>query len=77
MKVATDKLYSTAEAAELLGITESLVRRYCREGRIGARVGERWVISADEVRLFRQIGRHPGRPRPDEPGTSVKPKKSA
>ena len=75
--MAIEGLFSTAEAAEQLGITESLVRRYCREGRIGSRVGERWVISADEIRLFGKIKRTPGRPNPVEPRSSEKPRKSA
>ncbi|MCI0348656.1 MAG: helix-turn-helix domain-containing protein [Acidobacteriales bacterium] len=63
MDVAIDKLYSTTEAAEKLGIAESLVRRYCLQRRIGSRVGKNWVISEDEIRLFSQIKRQPGRPK--------------
>lgn len=77
MKMAIDRLYSTAEAAEKLGITESLVRRYCRHGRIGTRIGKVWVISADEIRLFKQIDRQPGNPNFGGRDGSEKPRKSA
>ena len=63
MPVAIEKLLTTAQAAELLEITEECVRLYCRQGRIGTLVGRTWVISEDEVRFFKQIPRPVGRPK--------------
>lgn len=41
---------STAEAAEALGISTVLVRRYCAEGRIVAtRIGTTWVVDGDQL----------------------------
>lgn len=50
------------EAAKLIGITPSLVRRYCRAGRILAeRQGRDWWIEEWEARRFAAIKRAPGR----------------
>jgi len=60
-------LLSIPEAAERLGLSPSLVRRYCRQGRLGQRVGGRWVISEIELVRFdkepRPVGYPKGRPR--------------
>jgi excisionase family DNA binding protein len=60
-------LLSVAQAAERLGLSPSLIRRYCRQGRLGVRVGGRWVISSDHLEQFvkepRSIGYPKGRPR--------------
>jgi len=57
------KLYSTTETAELLGISDSLVRRYLREGRLkGLEVGKFWVISETEISRFEKIKRVRGNP---------------
>lgn len=77
MSVATENLHSISEAAEHLGITEALVRRYCREGRIGSRVGKVWVISADELKLFSQIPRRRGRKTIEHNGSNGNSRKSS
>jgi excisionase family DNA binding protein len=57
-------LVSTAEAAALVGRHESLIRRFCRQGRIPAlRVGRFWVLDVDDVRRFFATERPVGRPR--------------
>ena len=53
---------STAQAAESLGITESLVALYCREGRLGTKVGRDWRITPEELQAFASIPREPGNP---------------
>jgi excisionase family DNA binding protein len=60
--VSSLPLVSVNEAAEFLGVTPERVRDFCREGRIGQRVGERYVISRDELRVFAKIPRKVGRP---------------
>ena len=60
-------LLSVAQAAERLDLSPSLIRRYCRQGRLGVRVGGRWVIPSDHLEQFvkepRSIGYPKGRPR--------------
>jgi len=64
MSVATtiEKSFSTVEAAKALGITESLVRRYIRDGRIEAEtLGERtYLIPQKSLDAFKKIPRKPG-----------------
>lgn len=59
----TAKTYTVAEAAERLGLDPSLVRVYCREGRIKAdHFGKSWRIS--EAALVRFEANRPKRGRP-------------
>lgn len=55
-------LLDTSAAARILGITESLVRRYCRRGLLGKPVADRWVISKEDLKEFRKKPRKVGRP---------------
>lgn len=61
------KRYTTAEAAAALQISESLVRRYCREGRLGERIGRNFAITEKQLQAFRSLERKRGR-RAVEPG---------
>ena len=56
-------LFSVPQAAERLGVTESLVRRWCRAGKLGVKVGGRWIVTESELEQFAAVPRHPGRPR--------------
>jgi excisionase family DNA binding protein len=56
-------LLSIPQAAERLGVTPSLVRRWCRAGRLGTKVGTPWVITEAELRVFAKTRRGPGRPK--------------
>ena len=60
--MSTLPLVSVAEAADVLGLTQVRVGQFCREGRIGQKVGGRWVISMDELHQFAKIPRNPGKP---------------
>lgn len=52
-------LYSSAEAAELLGISERTLRTYVQAGRIRAtKIGGDWTFTADNIQAFLQ-GRVP------------------
>jgi len=57
--------YSTAQAAEILKIDESLVRRYCRDGKLGERIGRNFSITARQLQRFasqpRSVGRKPAK----------------
>lgn len=55
------KRYTTAEAAAALQISESLVRRYCREGRLGERIGRNFSITEKSLRAFAAVERARGR----------------
>ena len=55
-------LYSVPQAADRLDLCPSLLRRYCREGRLGTKVGGRWLISEDELVRFESEPRPMGRP---------------
>jgi excisionase family DNA binding protein len=62
---------TTVEAADIIGITPSLVRKYVREGRLEAeRVGEgrrsTFYFEREEVERFAAIPRKIGRPPKDE-----------
>lgn len=68
-------LLTTAEAAEILGVTAGRVRAYIAEGRLAAqRMGEGrdWMIRPADVRRFQR--RPPGRPAQPVP---VQPKHTA
>ncbi len=58
------KRYTTAEAAAALQISESLVRRYCREGRLGTRIGRNFSITQKQLTDF-QAAPRPRGPRPN------------
>lgn len=60
------KRYTTAEAAIILNISESLVRRYCREGRLGTRIGRNFSITQKQLTDFQSAPRPRGpRAKPD------------
>ncbi|ORV81060.1 hypothetical protein AWC11_27325 [Mycobacterium interjectum] len=44
----------TTAAAEALGISPSGVRWACRAGRLGRKVGDRWLISDQEIAMYKQ-----------------------
>lgn len=54
------------QAAEELNLTPQRVRIFCREGRLGRRVGRTWIITRKELEEFKKIPRPPGRPRKEE-----------
>lgn len=56
-------LLTVAEAAEVIGISISEVRRYCAAGRLAARrPGRDWLIDAADAARFKEIPRRRGRP---------------
>ena len=63
---------SVTEAADLIGVTDSYVRRLLREKElVGQKVGARaWVIPMEEVKRFKDEPRNPGPPRISEKVTS-------
>ena len=63
-KDGTAMLLTTTQAADWLGVTESLVRRYCRDGRLEAtKLGRDWFIVESDLEHFAQKPRKVGRPK--------------
>lgn len=61
-------LLTVPKAAKILKIDATLVRRYCRQGRLKAvRVGRDWLIPRLEVEVFALVVKthRPGRPKKD------------
>lgn len=60
-------LYNINQAARMLGLSPSILRRYCRQGRLGQKVGKSWIISSSDLEQFvkepRRVGYPKGRPR--------------
>lgn len=55
---------TATEVASELGITISLVHRYCRDGRIVAqRFGNQWEIGRAQLNRFKNMPRKAGRPK--------------
>ena len=55
-------ILSCEEAAERLNVSVVRVRQFCREGRIGKRLGKLWIIQEAELEQFRRRPRKNGRP---------------
>lgn len=62
IEMSVNNLLTTTEAAEQLGISPRRVAQLCSEGRLGNKLGDRWVISQEELRQFEKIPRQTGRP---------------
>jgi hypothetical protein len=53
---------TTRQAANILGVSVRRVQQLCRSGRLGEKVGDRWLIGGD-LEDFARIERPPGRPK--------------
>jgi len=42
-------LYGTKEAAELLGVKQDTVKKYCKKFSLGIKIGKTWIISEKEL----------------------------
>lgn len=63
MATTIKDVFNSTEAAEYVGLTDSLVRRYCREGRIPAeRLGRNWYIRKSDLDRFNRKPRKSGNP---------------
>jgi hypothetical protein len=54
-------LLTVEEAAVKLNLSAPRIRQFCGEGRIGQKIGCQWLITPEEIRLFKQIDRPTGR----------------
>jgi excisionase family DNA binding protein len=57
-----DKLLTPKEAAERLGVSLRRAQKLCKDGRLGFRVGNRYVIPESSLVAFQSIARKVGRP---------------
>ena len=62
MTIEKITFYTPYEAAKELSITPALVRRYCRQERLGKWVGNRWQITSEELKKFKVQPRKVGNP---------------
>ncbi len=62
MSTSILSLKTPEEAGRIIGVSSVRIRQFCRQGRIGQKVGERWVISLAELQKFDRIPRTLGRP---------------
>lgn len=60
--MANLSLLTVEETAKRLSVCESRVRQFCLEGRLGQRIGGRWIITEEELRIFKRIPRPTGKP---------------
>lgn len=60
--VEMNELLSASQAARILGITKSLVCRYCRDKKFGSLIDGRYLILRKDLEKFRKTKRRPGRP---------------
>lgn len=42
-------LFTTAQAAQRLSVSERRVRQLCAKGRLGVKIGRQWLIRATEL----------------------------
>jgi excisionase family DNA binding protein len=62
MQMPAYSIYTIDEAATVLALSPQRVRRFCAEGRLGKRLGRRWVIAESDLEEFKKKERRPGRP---------------
>ncbi|MFZ5819038.1 MAG: helix-turn-helix domain-containing protein [Chloroflexota bacterium] len=56
-------MLTISEAAERLGLSLAMIRRYCSQGKLPAqKIGRDWVIRQNEVERFAALPRQSGRP---------------
>lgn len=62
MIMASEKLLSVPEAAEVLSLSNVRVRQLCQQGRIGEKIGRNYILTEREVKEFAKKTRPAGRP---------------
>ncbi len=55
-------LLTTTQAAAILNLDESVMRAYCRQGRLGSKIGRQWLITTAELKRFAKKPRPVGNP---------------
>ena len=57
---ATVSLFTLSEAADLANVPLVTLRRYCRVGRIGQKVGNQWVLTRADIDTALSLSHRPG-----------------
>lgn len=68
------RYFTTAEAAEVLGLTQSRVVKLCQAERLGRKIGRNWAISQAQLDKFAAIPRKAGWPAGKPRGARPKPR---
>ncbi len=58
----TSDYLTCREAADILNLSPETVKKFCQKGRLGQKLGDRWVIALDDLRQFERIPRPRRRP---------------
>ena len=56
------ELLTVPQAAEYLSLSAVRVRQFCQAGRLGRKVGYRWIITMEELEAFAERERPIGYP---------------
>lgn len=60
----SEKHFTTAQAAEQMGVTADTVKCYCNTGRIeGEKIGNNWMIPQSEIKRYLKDENQRGRPK--------------
>lgn len=59
-------LLTPEQVANELNLSSTLIRRYCRQGRLGQKLGGRYLITRQELDKFKAIPRKVGKPKKKE-----------
>jgi hypothetical protein len=61
--VGTTAYIPLIDAASELGLSDRQVRYLCEQGQLGSKMGKHWVITREELSVFKSVPRRgPGRP---------------
>ena len=58
----TANLLTVPQAAKRLKLTPIRVRQFCQQGRLGAMIGNQYLITEAELKRFAKKPRRPGNP---------------
>lgn len=45
-------MYGTKEAADLLGVKQDTVKKYCKKFSLGIKIGKTWILSDEELAII-------------------------
>ena len=57
----SDSVFTVPMAAAYLEVSERRVRQFCKDNRLGERVGKRWLIPKSDLVAFKKIPRETGK----------------
>ena len=57
-----NQLLTTKDVAKAMNLSETRIRQFCQEGRLGQKFNRRFIILREDLRRFMQETRTNGRP---------------